>query len=268
MGERSSLGGGGKQQSWSLAGFMTNTIEEMEVNLRREVRNKEAIETISSNAVVVPSSSSSSNNNVFKHVNIKVEPRADQSPKYCSRSSTTIPSPPSSIASTAFLPVIRIKPLESLMSNGNEYSPSSKSSPQQTIDGLNKSLIALQKKRTSGSDNNKNCVAVPNNLNLGRNRPTDNMWRKNCRGIKSKLKYILENDNSYHDVTFIVGRDGQERIPGHKLLLRLGSPVFENLLFGHSDSIIARVADNGGGAPSTFEIADIEPFAFRQLMKV
>ena len=74
-------------------------------------------------------------------------------------------------------------------------------------------------------------------------------WQTTRPAVRERSKYIFNND-LFSDVKFVIGKkDGQGRrgkrrklqIPAHKLVLSIGSPVFEAMFYGKlaetSDSI-------------------------------
>ena len=63
------------------------------------------------------------------------------------------------------------------------------------------------------------------------------------------------------DVHFIVGNDSnKERIAAHKLILSIGSPVFNAMFHGTGQQMIELSVNE-------IEIPDIEPIAFRSLLR-
>lgn len=87
-------------------------------------------------------------------------------------------------------------------------------------------------------------------------------WRSSCSGVRKKLRFILNHQNAYQDVTFVVGRTAKETLSGHKLILRLGSPVLDKVFSG-LDAVGVTVAENGD-----IIVPEVEPFAFRHLLQV
>lgn len=97
--------------------------------------------------------------------------------------------------------------------------------------------------------------------------PTHN-WQSSKHRVKSRLLYLL-NTSVLSDVTFLVGGSSllmsvssssvhlPERIVAHKFVLSMSSAVFDAMFNGHM-----AVTDD-----SAIEIPDVEPSAFRALLK-
>jgi hypothetical protein len=131
---------------------------------------------------------------------------------------------------------IRLRPLQTLTQNDNDTSSSSWDDRR-----------ALVPVTTAGPS-----TTAPTSNSYWRE------WRGECRGrsVRDRLRFALEHNNFYQDVTFIVGKHCIERISAHKLILRLGSPILENIL------------ENLKGTNTEIEMSDIEPFAFKHLLQV
>ena len=70
--------------------------------------------------------------------------------------------------------------------------------------------------------------------------------------IENQTQYLV-NNKKFSDVKFLVG---DEIIYGHKLILALGSPVFENAFFGE-------LKEN----QNEIEILDLPPVGFLKMIK-
>jgi len=91
-------------------------------------------------------------------------------------------------------------------------------------------------------------------------KPTFNrFWRSNCSTTTEKMGFALENEYLFHDVVFWVGED-KEKITAHKPILGICSSVFEELFYG--------VGAENGKAEEVYEFPDLEPSAFRAMLKV
>ena len=90
--------------------------------------------------------------------------------------------------------------------------------------------------------------------------PFDTQWRTTHPLTTDKLGFALENKRLFHDATFLVG-DDKEEITGHKSILAICSPVFEELFFGAA-------ASNESKAEEVYAFQDQEPSAFRAMLKV
>lgn len=78
-------------------------------------------------------------------------------------------------------------------------------------------------------------------------------WRENCNGVCSKNSFALKN-KILSDVKFVVGQEQME-FSCHRLILALGSPVFEAMFYG----TLAETSD-------TITIPDVEPVGFKHLV--
>ncbi|SPP78492.1 uncharacterized protein LOC117581603 isoform X1 [Drosophila guanche] len=81
-------------------------------------------------------------------------------------------------------------------------------------------------------------------------------WQNNLTAIKDRGQYLLQTEK-WADCRFLVGTAPNHRIiAGHKLLLAMGSPVFERMFFGNlpdkTDPIV---------------IPDVQPEAFEAMME-
>ncbi|EDW26565.1 GL12915 [Drosophila persimilis] len=81
-------------------------------------------------------------------------------------------------------------------------------------------------------------------------------WQNNLTAIKDRGQYLLQTEK-WADCRFLVGTSPNHRIiAGHKLLLAMGSPVFERMFFGNlpdkTDPIV---------------IPDVQPEAFEAMME-
>lgn len=57
-------------------------------------------------------------------------------------------------------------------------------------------------------------------------------WQNTRLEMKSRGKYILENEK-WCDCSFLVGAENNQRIiNGHKLIMGMASPVFERMFYG------------------------------------
>jgi hypothetical protein len=99
-------------------------------------------------------------------------------------------------------------------------------------------------------------------------------WQNSLLNSKEKWRYLLDN-HTFSDVTFLVGEFG-ERIPAHRLVLSLNSPVFE-VMFNErwrSDcqKCLKRKAAKNGGAvnlnPNEIELPELDPTAFKYFLRV
>jgi len=65
----------------------------------------------------------------------------------------------------------------------------------------------------------------------GHSKPLlDIFWRD--KSVRYRLGFALEHDSVYKDIEFLIGKE-EVRIPAHKLILRLSSLVFENIIASH-----------------------------------
>ena len=60
--------------------------------------------------------------------------------------------------------------------------------------------------------------------------PDDNDWQNNFEALAKCSGYALDNQ-LYTDVCFLVGPN-KDRVPAHRLILTLRSPVFKSMFFG------------------------------------
>lgn len=91
------------------------------------------------------------------------------------------------------------------------------------------------------------------------NDPSD--WRLSIGKVGKRLKHILEN-SQFSDVTLVVGSTTKEDIKAHKLILRMASPVFDDL-FNEAEE----KAHNGSVA-NVIPIPDVQPSIFKVLLNV
>jgi len=92
---------------------------------------------------------------------------------------------------------------------------------------------------------------LPTQVEAG--KPSD--WRKSKHGHSGRFEYLLYSE-LWTDVTFIVGTKPEKlELNAHKLILRTGSKVFDDLFNENEDR-------------TSFEIPDVEPPEFRLLLKV
>ena len=80
-------------------------------------------------------------------------------------------------------------------------------------------------------------------------------WQSTKSCLKERISYLFNND-TLSDVSFLVGRS-RVRIPGHKFVLSIGSPVFDAMFNGPLQE-----------SERTVELPDVEPEAFLALLKV
>jgi len=123
---------------------------------------------------------------------------------------------------------------------------------------------------------NKECrldaATTGSNLKVVRSQSHEDNWRRKLPGRKNKLNYLLET-NLFADVKFLVGNQeagrGREVIYAHKFILVLYSSVFE-ALFKWSESTVspAKFFNQDIQDLPTEHIPDIEPIAFKTLLKV
>jgi len=90
--------------------------------------------------------------------------------------------------------------------------------------------------------------------------PFDVNWRNTHPLTTDKLGFALVNKRLFHDAVFLVG-DDKEEVTGHKAILAICSPVFEELFFGAS-------ADSEPKTEEVYAFQDQEPSAFRAMLKV
>lgn len=79
-------------------------------------------------------------------------------------------------------------------------------------------------------------------------------WRD--KRLSERLGFALDNDKSYKDVHFILGSH-EIRISAHKLILRLSSLVFENIITAHEQQGISEI-----------RLPNTSPELFSRLLKV
>jgi len=106
----------------------------------------------------------------------------------------------------------------------------------------------------AGGDAEKSIPDLPQNRIR---RGASETWQNSKFCLKERVSYLFNND-ILSDVNFLVGRK-QQRIPGHKFVLAIGSPVFDAMFngpLGMKDS------------ETCVELPDVEPQAFLALMKV
>jgi BTB/POZ domain-containing protein 1/2 len=82
-------------------------------------------------------------------------------------------------------------------------------------------------------------------------------WQSTKSCLKERISYLYNND-ILSDISFLVGRS-RVKIPGHKFVLAIGSPVFDAMFNGplalqETEKIV--------------ELPDVEPEAFYALLKV
>jgi len=82
-------------------------------------------------------------------------------------------------------------------------------------------------------------------------------WQSSMSCLKERISFLYNND-TLSDVTFIVGR-GCVKIPAHKFVLAIGSPVFDAMFNG---PLALKESE------TTVELPDVEPDAFFALLKV
>lgn len=81
-------------------------------------------------------------------------------------------------------------------------------------------------------------------------------WQDRCFTQAAKIQYLYEKQDNF-DVTFLVGEE-KEEITAHRFVLIMASPVFEAMFTSTwSES----------STKDPIEIPDIEPLAFRRLMR-
>lgn len=79
-------------------------------------------------------------------------------------------------------------------------------------------------------------------------------WRD--KRLSERLGHALENDEYHKDVTFLVGPE-KVQIPAHKLILRLSSIVFENIITAHENEGLSEI-----------QLPNTNPKMFWKLLKV
>jgi len=96
-------------------------------------------------------------------------------------------------------------------------------------------------------------------------------WRTRYQLPIDQLDYLLKHE-MFSDVLFLVG-ENEEKVWAHKLILMMSSPVFEVMFTGTFTSARNLTLEKEGENEDLFEenvirIPDIEPVAFRHLLKV
>lgn len=103
--------------------------------------------------------------------------------------------------------------------------------------------------------------SVPEELDLPHNRRNRGnfceAWQSSMSCLKERMSYLYNNE-TLSDILFVVGR-GRVRIPAHKFVLAVGSPVFDAMFNGP-------LAMKEG--EKTVEIPDVEQEAFSALLLV
>jgi len=89
--------------------------------------------------------------------------------------------------------------------------------------------------------------------------PFDTNWRNSHATTADKLGFALENRRLFHDAVFLVGED-KEEVTGHKSILGICSPVFEELFFGSA-------AEEEPKTEEVYAFQDQEPSAFKAMLK-
>ncbi|XP_035705140.1 uncharacterized protein LOC110846163 isoform X2 [Folsomia candida] len=91
---------------------------------------------------------------------------------------------------------------------------------------------------------------------MGKNleQPDDQLYWRDKR-LRDRLGFALEHDKLYKDIHFLLGKQ-EIRISAHKLILRLSSVVFENIITAHEQQGIDEI-----------RLPNTSPEVFRKLLK-
>lgn len=111
--------------------------------------------------------------------------------------------------------------------------------------------------QSKGSEKSHQHEHEPEDLPQNRIRRSNvcEAWQSTKSCLKERISYLFNND-TLSDVSFLVGRS-RVRIPGHKFVLSIGSPVFDAMFNGPLQE-----------SERTVELPDVEPEAFLALLKV